>query len=272
MGTLSAIGNALDQIPEEVKAFLNMLDPGETKEDPDDMYHGERWAHETIEAVVRSPAWERTLLIYTYDEHGGYYDHVPPPKAIRPDDIPPAEPPGDYAMYGPRVPAVVVSPYSKAGGVSNLVCDHTSILATIEHKWNLPALTNRDANANTIMDAPSVAKVNVLGGMFPNCSSRAPRPRIGAAVTRWGEATARSSRARQWVAARFSLEHRPERDVKRRSKLCRACPPLDRLRRSQDAPSVQKVNVSRTMFPNWLIFDLSEIKASEPRHRQPPAN
>jgi phospholipase C len=120
------------------------------------MYYGERWAHETVEAVVRSPAWPRTLLIYTYDEHGGYYDHVPPPSAVPPDDIPPrlsaGDPPGGYDMYGPRVPAVVVSPYSKPGAVSNETYDHTSILATIEHKWNLPALTNRDANANTVMD------------------------------------------------------------------------------------------------------------------------
>jgi phospholipase C len=152
MGTLSAAGNALKQIPEEVKLLLDRLDPGETEEDPDDMYNGERWAHETVEAVVRSPAWPRTLLIYTYDEHGGYYDHVPPPQAPVPDDIPPAEPPGDYGSYGPRVPAVVVSPYSIRGGVSNTIHDHTSILATIEHKWNLPALTDRDANANTVMD------------------------------------------------------------------------------------------------------------------------
>jgi phospholipase C len=155
MGTLSAIGNAIGQIPEEVKLFLDRLDPGETEEDPDDMFYGERWAHETVEAVVRSPAWPRTLLIYTFDEHGGYYDHVPPPEAITPDDIRPklgAGETGDYRMYGPRVPAVVVSPYSKPGGVSNAVCDHTSILATIEHKWNMPALTSRDANAATIMD------------------------------------------------------------------------------------------------------------------------
>ena len=55
-------------------------------------------------------------------------------------------------MYGPRVPAIVVSPYSRPGEVSNTVYDHTSVLATIEHKWNLPALTNRDANAATVMD------------------------------------------------------------------------------------------------------------------------
>ncbi|HEV2975299.1 MAG TPA: alkaline phosphatase family protein [Solirubrobacteraceae bacterium] len=152
MGTLSAIGNAVAQIPEEVKVFLERLDPGETEEDPDDMYYGEKWAHETIEAVVRSPAWPRTLLIYTYDEHGGYYDHVPPAAAIAPDAIPPAELAGDYTSYGPRVPAIVVSPYAIPGGVTNAIHDHTSILATIAHKWNLPALTDRDANASTVMD------------------------------------------------------------------------------------------------------------------------
>jgi phospholipase C len=152
MGTLSAIGNCLDQIPEEIKVFLDRLDPGETEEDPDDMYYGERWAHETVEAVVRSPAWPRTLLIYTYDEHGGYFDHVAPEDAVPPDSIPPAEQPGNYASYGPRVPAVVVSPYSIAGGVSRTIHDHTSILATIEHKWNLPALTARDASANTVVE------------------------------------------------------------------------------------------------------------------------
>ena len=60
--------------------------------------------------------------------------------------------PGAYNLYGPRVPAVVVSPYSAAGGVTSVIHDHTSVLATIEAKWNLPALTNRDANAHTVMD------------------------------------------------------------------------------------------------------------------------
>jgi hypothetical protein len=121
------------------------------------MYNGELWAHGVVQAVLDSPTWDRTLLIYIYDEHGGYYDHVPPPAAIEPDDIQPElspqDPPGGrYNLYGPRVPAIVVSPYSKAGGVTHVVHDHTSVLATIETKWNLPALTNRDANANTVMD------------------------------------------------------------------------------------------------------------------------
>jgi phospholipase C len=157
VGAISSIAQSIKWLPDLVKAALRRLGPPkETEEDPADMYYGESWAHQVIEAVLRSPSWPRTLLIYTYDEHGGYYDHVPPPAAPIPDDIPPelspGDPPGTYGIYGPRVPAVVVSPYSRAAGVSNVVHDHTSVLATIEHKWNLPALSNRDANAANVMD------------------------------------------------------------------------------------------------------------------------
>ena len=131
--------------------------------------------------MLQSPAWPRTLLIYIYDEHGGYYDHVPPPAASRPDAIPPELPPatpGSYDLYGPRVPAVVVSPYSKPHAVTNVVHDHTSMLATIEAKWNLPALTYRDANAATVMDfldpqvpafldPPTLAKPKLVGPSGP---------------------------------------------------------------------------------------------------------
>ncbi len=163
IGALSSIAAAIASLPSLVKDALRLLGadfqdapPAETEEDPDDMYSGEAWAHKVIEAVLHSPSWNRTLLVYTYDEHGGYYDHVPPPAARIPDEIPPqlqeSDPPGGYDMYGPRVPAVVVSPYSRPGGVTDVIHDHTSVLATIEHKWNLPALTNRDANAATVMD------------------------------------------------------------------------------------------------------------------------
>jgi phospholipase C len=64
----------------------------------------------------------------------------------------PGDAPGGYDLYGPRVPGIVASPYSKPNGVTNVVHDHTSVLATIEAKWNLPALTNRDANARTVAD------------------------------------------------------------------------------------------------------------------------
>ncbi len=160
---LGVVGSVLGSLPFPVKEILRVLGanfndaaPGETEEDPQNMYYGEAWAYSVVEAILQSPKWSRTLLIYTYDEHGGYYDHVPPPRAIPPDNTPPnlqpGDPPGGYDMYGPRVPAIVVSPYSKPEAVTDVVHDHTSILATIESKWNLPALTLRDANAATVMD------------------------------------------------------------------------------------------------------------------------
>jgi phospholipase C len=102
------------------------------------------------------------MLIWTYDEHGGYYDHVPPPPAIAPDDVPPAlkagDPPGGFDRYGFRVPSGVVSPYAKKDFVSHTLYDHTSILKTVEEKWNLPALTRRDANANSLFDMLDLTK------------------------------------------------------------------------------------------------------------------
>jgi phospholipase C len=90
------------------------------------------------------------------DEHGGLYDHVPPPKARPPDDIAPmlssSDTPGDFANYGVRVPLIVVSPYAKAHFVSHAVYDHTSITRFIETRFKLPALTGRDANADPLTD------------------------------------------------------------------------------------------------------------------------
>jgi phospholipase C len=121
------------------------------------MVVGESIMAEIVEALGASPQWSRTLMIINYDEHGGYYDHVPPPAALAPDSIPPDPPVGafqyeGYRRYGFRVPAVVISPWAKKNHVSHMVYDHTSILAFLEHKWNLPALTYRDANANNMLD------------------------------------------------------------------------------------------------------------------------
>ena len=74
--------------------------------------HAEVFAASVVQAVMDSPAWPRTLLVWTFDEGGGYYDHLPPPAAVAPDDIGPDWPAPAYtgfAQYGFRVPAVVVS-------------------------------------------------------------------------------------------------------------------------------------------------------------------
>jgi phospholipase C len=128
----------------------------ESEENPQDIQLGESFVARIVNAVMHGPKWKRTLLIWFYDEHGGYYDHVPPPRVVAPDAIAPMlkadDEPGDYTLLGPRVPAVVVSPYSRPNAVTNVVHDHTSVLATIEAQWNLPALTYRDANATTLAD------------------------------------------------------------------------------------------------------------------------
>ncbi len=97
------------------------------------------------------------MLIWTYDEWGGWYDHVQPPAAIPPDDVRPVilsanQAPGGFDQYGFRVPAGVVSPFAIRDFVSHSVYDHTSVLATLERKWNLPAMTRRDANALDLFD------------------------------------------------------------------------------------------------------------------------
>ena len=82
---------------------------------------------------------------------------MPPPRAIAPDNIPPDTPPGvpaynGFAQYGFRVPCAVISPWARPSYVSHQIYDHTSICALVEAKWNLPAMTNRDANANAMLD------------------------------------------------------------------------------------------------------------------------
>ena len=148
-------------VPQDVIDLVHSLDvkvnaQGASEENPDDISIGEAFVASVVSAVMASPNWARTLLVWTYDEHGGYYDHVPPVNVPEPDDIPPklakTNIPGEYNITGMRVPTVVVSPYSKPNAVTSVMHDHTSIIATIAAKWNLPALTYRDANANTLLD------------------------------------------------------------------------------------------------------------------------
>ena len=79
-----------------------------SEEDPQDVQFGDQFMGKVVNAVMSSPNWPKTMLIWTYDEHGGYYDHVPRPRPIPPDDVPPTWPPaipGGFDRYGFRVPA-----------------------------------------------------------------------------------------------------------------------------------------------------------------------
>ena len=95
---------------------------------------GMDWVQELLAAVGRSSAWERTAVFVTYDEGGGFWDHVAPPQL-------------DAYVLGTRVPALLVSPYARKGYVDHHLSDTSSILNFIETRFGLPSLTRRDARA-----------------------------------------------------------------------------------------------------------------------------
>lgn len=151
---------------------------------------GQHEVAQVINAVRTGPNWPDTVIFFTYDEHGGFYDHVTPPAAARPDQygpgqcgdlsnppqstqpgsgancnsskedaqslcalVNPGEPCAGFDQLGFRVPFIAVSPFAKPGYVSHTVGDHTSILAFIEKRFlNGQPLTRRDARANTLED------------------------------------------------------------------------------------------------------------------------
>lgn len=136
---------------------VSIVDPNfcqNSEESPQDIQLGEAFASRIINAAMHGRGWPGTVLIWVYDEHGGYYDHVAPPEAPEPDARRPrGGKPWRYDRYGIRVPAVIVSPFARADYVSHQVHDHTSILKLIETKWNLPSLTRRDAQADDLLDS-----------------------------------------------------------------------------------------------------------------------
>jgi phospholipase C len=160
---------------------VTIVDPDykyNSEENPQDIQNGEAYVAQVVSAVMDGPGWPHTLLIWLYDEHGGYYDHVPPPTAPAPDDLPGLSPyerypilrifrktalgrrvteqdtgPRTYTRLGFRVPAVIVSPYARPGYVTDVGYDHTAILRLIQRKWNLPPMTGRDAAAADLLDA-----------------------------------------------------------------------------------------------------------------------
>jgi phospholipase C len=151
---------ALGQLPQV--AFIDPIFVGasnvETDEHPTaNVQVGQKFVADVINALFNSPNWGSSAFFLTYDEHGGFYDHRPPPLAPKPDAIDPMLQPGDvpgaFDRYGIRVPAVAVSPFSRGHFVSHVVHDHTSILRFIETRFGLPALTNRDREADPMFES-----------------------------------------------------------------------------------------------------------------------
>jgi phospholipase C len=127
---------------------------------------GEQLIAEVYNSLRGGPAWTKTLLIITYDEHGGIFDHVPPPPAIPPSKT--VTEPFNFDRYGVRVPTVIVSPFIRPGTVARpsgpIPFDHTSILATLRKRFELgDALTPRDDVAPDLDSILNLATPDNLG-------------------------------------------------------------------------------------------------------------
>jgi phospholipase C len=146
---------------------------GQSQHPMDDVRRGELLIKSTYEAIRNSPLWLSSMLIITYDEHGGFYDHIAPPVAIPPGDTGPHSVYNAtgfaFDQYGVRVPAIVISAYTPKNVVSHLFYDHSSIPATLEQMFNMPALTRRDAASNTVgsLAALPVARPDTGDGAPP---------------------------------------------------------------------------------------------------------
>lgn len=121
-------------------SFVKTLGPDNEHPGYADLMRGQQHVADLVEAVRNSPYWQDTAIIVTYDEHGGRWDHVAPPKV-------------DKWGPGSRVPTLIISPYAKKGFVDHTQYETTSILRFIENRWGLQPLATRDASANDLGNA-----------------------------------------------------------------------------------------------------------------------
>ncbi|MCB9235566.1 MAG: phosphoesterase [Bacteroidia bacterium] len=146
---------------------------GSSQHPMDDTYGGEALIKFVYESLRNSPIWETSLLLITYDEHGGFYDSVAPPQAPPPNrSVDPNLPVNHFFFktFGVRVPAVVVSPYIPKGTVSDTEYDHTSLLKTLQELFGIMALTDRQDQANSLMPLLD------LNALRTDCPTSLPSP------------------------------------------------------------------------------------------------
>ena len=99
--------------------------------------YGENWSTKVINAIMRSDLWKDTAIFLTWDDYGGFYDHVPPPQV-------------DWFGLGFRVPLLVISPYAKGGHIDHRLGEFSSVVRFIEDNWGMSRLTHRDRRARNL--------------------------------------------------------------------------------------------------------------------------
>ncbi|HXW12896.1 MAG TPA: alkaline phosphatase family protein [Terriglobia bacterium] len=143
---------------------------------------GDSFLAQTFHALANGPDWRSTVLVITFDEWGGFFDHVPPPRAAQPVGDPDSDVVNGQVLLGLRVPAVVASPFSLGNpdqpSVQHTIFDHTSILKLIEWRWGLPPLTARDASTDVgnLAQALDFSNPNPAVPDLPSPPSPSPNP------------------------------------------------------------------------------------------------
>jgi Phospholipase C len=147
-------GNILPGTPEDFTC-------GNSHHPLDDVTRGEKLIKDVYEAVRNSPHWESSLIVITWDEHGGFYDHVPPPSTVHPGDSITDDENNhndfDFTQLGVRVPTVIVSPFIPRGTIDHTVYDHSSVVKTVGELFGFRPLTQRDSQANSFTHLLSMA-------------------------------------------------------------------------------------------------------------------
>jgi phospholipase C len=150
-----------------IDPFFGGEDQGASNDDHPhaDIRRGQAFIAQVVNALMSSPNWDKTVLVITYDEWGGFFEHVPPPSL--PDAFTPTAT-EEHNTAGFRVPAYVVSPFARKGLIAGNQYDHTSILKMVEWRWGLNALTPRDAAARNLAE--------VLDFSYHNHTTSIPQP------------------------------------------------------------------------------------------------
>jgi phospholipase C len=117
-----------------------VVDAAMSEHPPASVCVGENWTVQQLNAVMQGPDWNSTVVFLTWDDFGGFYDHVPPPVV-------------DNFGFGPRVPLLIISPLAKKGYISHKTLEFSSILKFIETRFGLAPLTQRDALSNDMLDS-----------------------------------------------------------------------------------------------------------------------
>jgi phospholipase C len=145
-----AIAEFYDSAAQGTLPALSIVDPiltaldtiGNDDHPPADVRDGQSFLASIHDALAQSPQWNRCLLVVTYDEHGGFYDHVPPPETA--DELP------EFRQLGFRVPSLLIGPQVKRGALINTQFDHSSVIATVSKKFDIEPMTERVAAASDL--------------------------------------------------------------------------------------------------------------------------